>query len=90
MLTIWGVLDRIGDDPEGRRWVQIKALMSEGTTIRVRALVDKQTLIARGVERIPVSSLCVGEIIEVSYRHGRDGFVEADTIYVRPERVPVA
>jgi hypothetical protein len=30
------------------------------------------------------------EFVEVGYHHGHDGFMETDTIYVRPEQVPVA
>lgn len=90
MPTIWGCLDRIEDDLHGTRWVQVKAILSGKTAIRVRALVGEQTLIARGIERVDLSSLSAGEFVEVSYHHSHAGFMEADTIYVRPERVPVA
>ncbi len=89
MPTVWGCLDRVDKDLHGTRWVQVKAVLSGKTTIRVRALVGKQTLIARGIERVDLSSLCAGEFVEISYRHGRDGFMEAETIYVRPDRAAV-
>ncbi|HSA61114.1 MAG TPA: hypothetical protein VLE03_02645 [Nitrospiraceae bacterium] len=90
MQAIWGSLDRIEADQQGRYWVQLKAILSGKTTIRFRALVGKHTLIARGVERIDLTNLCAGELLEVSFRHGRDGFLEAETIYAQPERVPAA
>jgi hypothetical protein len=90
MSTIWGSLDRIEDDQQGKRWVQLKAVLSGRTTIRIRALVGKQTLIARGIEQINLSNLRAGEFVEISYRHGCDGFMEAETIYVQPERAPAA
>jgi len=90
MSTIWGSLYRIEDDQQGRRWVHLKATVSGVTTIRIRALVGRQTLIARGIERVDLSSLRTGELVEVSYHHGRDGFMEAETIYVQPERTSVA
>jgi hypothetical protein len=90
MPTIWGSLDRIENDLQGRRWVKLKAILSGRATIRVRALVGKQTLIARGIERVDLSSLCAGEFVEISYGHSHDGFMEAETIYVQPERVPAA
>lgn len=90
MPTIWGWLDRIEDDPRGPRLVEVKAFLSGRTTIRVRALVREQTLIARGIEPVDLSALCAGEYVEVSYHHSHDGLMVAETIYVRPERVPVA
>ncbi len=85
MLVIWGKLDRFEDDQQGRRWVQLKAMLAGGTAIRIRALVGNHTLIARGTERVDLSNLSPGEPVEISYRHGRGGFMEADTIYVRPD-----
>ncbi len=90
MPTIWGCLCRIDDTLPDTSWVEVKAIISVRTTIRVRALVGRQTLIARGIERVNLSTLCVGEFIEVSYKRGREGMMEAETIYVRPERVAVA
>lgn len=85
MPTIWGSLNRIENDPQGRCWVQLKAILSGRTTVLVRALVGKQTLIARGIKQVDLSSLCAGEPVEISYHHGHDGFMEAETIYVQPE-----
>jgi hypothetical protein len=90
MPTIWGRLNRIEEDLHGTPWVEIKAFLSTRTTIRVRALVGSRTLIARGIERVDLSSLSTGEFVEVSYNRSHDGFMEAETIYVRPDRVAVA
>ena len=90
MPTIWGCLSRIEDDLHGTPWVEVKAILSARTTIRVRAFVGRQTLIARGIERVDLSSLCAGEFVEISYNRGRDGLMQAETIYVRPDRVAVA
>ena len=89
MPTIWGSLDRIDDDRQGTPWVQVKAIVSGKTTICVRAAIGKQTLIVRGLERVDVSGLCAGEFVEVSYHNGRDGFIEAETIYVQPEHAVI-
>jgi len=89
MAGIWGMFDRIEADSQGTRWVHIKAVVSGGTTIRVRALIGKQTTVARGIDRVDLSDLRAGEPIEVSYRHSCDGYLEADTIYVQPQRTAV-
>jgi hypothetical protein len=36
-----------------------------------------------------MSDLRKGEFVEVSYRHGREGWLDADTVYVRPEQAAV-
>lgn len=89
MSTIWGNLYRIEGDKQGRRWLLLKATVSRVTTIRIRALVGKDTLIARGIERVDLSSLRAGELVEVSYHQSRDGFMEAETVYVHPEQISV-
>jgi hypothetical protein len=89
MTVIWGALDWIEEDAQGRHYVRIRVIVSGKTTIRVRALVGRQTLITRGIERVDLSNLCTGEFVEVSYRHSCDGYMEADTIYVQPESVAV-
>jgi hypothetical protein len=90
MPTIWGCLDRIEADPHGARWVEVKVILSGRKTIRVRTLVGRETLIARGIERVDLSTLHAGEFVEISYSHGHDSFVEAETIYIRPDQVTVA
>jgi len=57
-----------------------------GTVIRVRAYIGAQTLIARGTDAVDVSDLREGEFVEVSYQQGKEGRLNAVTIYVRPER----
>lgn len=89
MPTIWGTLDRVDNDPRGIRLVQVMAILAGRTTIRIRALVGKQTLIARGIERVDLSSLGAGEPVEISYHYDRGGFMEAETIYVLPQRAAI-
>jgi len=90
MSVIWGSLDRIDEDVHGVRWIQLRTVLQGGTAIRTRVAVGVKVLIARGIEQVNVSSLREGEIVEVSYHHSQDGFMEAETIYVQPERVPAA
>jgi hypothetical protein len=90
MAVIWGSLDRIDEDVHGIRWIQLRTVLRGGTAIRTRVVVGGKVLIARGIERVNVSSLREGETVEVSYHHSQGGFMEAETIYVQPERVPAA
>jgi hypothetical protein len=86
MPTIWGHLEKIDELSAPVRNIQVRTSLPSGAVIRVRATIGPQTLIARGVELVGVSGLREGEFIEVSYRHGREGWLDADTIYVRPEQ----
>lgn len=92
MPTIWGRLDRIEEDRQGIRWLQLRVSLPRGEAIRVRAraLVGKQTVVARGIARVDLSALHAGEVLEVSYHDRHDGFMEADMIYARPEPVTAA
>lgn len=89
MPVIWGNLDRIGDDQQGRRWVQLNAMVSGKTIIRIRTLIGKHTLIARGIERVDLFNLGAGEPVEISYHYDRGGLMEAETIYVLPQRTAI-
>lgn len=89
MPVIWGSLSQIESDVQGRRWVQLNAMVSGKTTIRVRALVGKQTLVTRGIERVDLFNLGAGEPVEISYHYDRGGFMEAETIYVLPQRAAI-
>lgn len=90
MPTIWGHLDRIEEDRQGTRWLQMKVTLPRGSVIRARALVGQQTVIARGIARVDLSALHAGEVLEVSYHDRRDGFMEAEMIYAQPEPVTAA
>lgn len=89
MPVIWGNLDRIDDNQQGRRWVQLNAMVSERTIIRIRVLIGRHTLIARGIERVDLFNLGTGEPVEISYHYDRGGFMEAETIYVLPQRAAI-
>ena len=89
MPTIWGHLEKVDELSARSPQIQVRTLLSGGIVIRVRANIGAQTLIARGTEPVAVSSLREGEFVEVSYRHGREGRLDADTIYVRPQQTVV-
>jgi hypothetical protein len=88
MATICGTLERIEEDIRGTRWVYVKTTLSGETVFRVRARVGRKTVVLRGKERIDFSEICTGEFVEVIYHHIHADIIEADTIYVRPERDP--
>ena len=85
MPTIWGYLDKVEELSAPAPNIQVRTVLPDGTVLRVRAKIGPQTLIARGIKPIEVSGLLKGEFVELSYRHGREGWLDADTIYVRPE-----
>jgi hypothetical protein len=86
MHTIWGHLERVDDLSVPAPNIQVRTILSDGTILRVRAKIGPETLIARGVEPVDLSNLRKDEFVEVSYRQGRDGKLDADTIYVRPDQ----
>jgi len=89
MPTIWGQLEKVETLSTPAPNIEVKTFLSHGMVLRVRAKIGAQTVIARGIERVGVSDLHKGEFVEVSYRHGNGGWLDADTIYVRPEEVAV-
>ena len=89
MPTIWGHLEHVDTAPAHAPKIRVRTVLPGGIVIRVRANIGAQTLIARGTEPVDVSGLREGEFVEVSYRHGREGRLDADTIYVRPEQTVV-
>jgi hypothetical protein len=82
MPTIWGHLENVDESSARAPQIQVRTLLPGGIVIRVRANIGAQTLIARGTEPVAVLGLREGEFVEVSYRHGRQGRLEAETIYV--------
>lgn len=88
MPTIWGVLERIDIGDSDKPAVQVRTFLRRGAAIHIRALIEKETTVARGVERVDLSNLKEGEFVEVTYHHGRDGFMEAETVYVFPHGPP--
>ncbi|CUS36142.1 hypothetical protein COMA1_20659 [Candidatus Nitrospira nitrosa] len=67
MPAIRGTVDRVDTSTS---CVQVKAPLSESTTIRGRVFVTAHMRIVRDIERIDLSSLCVRESAEISYHHG--------------------
>lgn len=88
MATICGSLDQIEEDIRGTRWLYVKTILFGKTVFQVRARVGRKTVVLRGKERIDFSNICTGEFVEVIYHHIHADIIEADTIYVRPERDP--
>ena len=86
MPTIWGHLENVDKAPARSPHIQVRTCLPGGIVIRVRANIGAQTLIARGTDAVDVSGLREGEFVELSYRHGKEGRLDADTIYVRPEQ----
>jgi hypothetical protein len=89
MPTVWGHLEKLDELSVPAPNIQVRTILPEGTVLRVRAKIGAQTIIARGIKPVDLSDLREGEFVEVSYRHGRDGRLDADTIYVRPEQAAV-
>jgi hypothetical protein len=87
--TIWGSLERIETVCFSARWIQMRVTLPGGSVIRARTCVGEQTLVARGIERVDLSTLCAGERVKVRYRHSRDSVMEAETIYVQPEHTAI-
>lgn len=86
MPTLWGCFGQAEKGLSGTCWILLRTLLPGGTAIRTRAYVGEQALIARGTERVELSHVKVGEFVEVTYHRGHAGFMEADTIYVRPDQ----
>ena len=89
MPTIWGHLEQVDDLSARSPHIQVRTYLPGGNVIRVRANIGAQTLIARGTDVVDVSGLREGEFVEVSYRQGRQGKLDAETIYVQPEQTVV-
>jgi hypothetical protein len=89
MSTIWGHLERVDELSVPAPNIQVRTILPDGTVLRVRAKIGAQTIVARGIEPVDVSDLREGEFVEVSYRHSREGWLDADTVYVRPEQAAV-
>ncbi len=90
MPTIWGQLEKVDELFARSPHIKVKTSLPGGIVIRVRANIGAETLIARGTESVDVSGLREDEFVEVSYRHGREGILDAVTIYVRPEQTVVS
>jgi len=89
ILTIWGHLEKVAELSARFPHIQVRTSLPGGIVIRVRANIGAQTLIARGTDPVDVSGLREGEFVEVSYRHGEEGRLDADSIYVRPAETVV-
>jgi len=89
MPTIWGHIEKVDELSVPSPSIQVRTILSGGTVLQVRAKIGPKTLIARGIEPVDLADLRKGEFVEVSYRHGRDGKLDADTVYVRPEQAAV-
>lgn len=85
MPTIWGHLEKVDEQSALAPHIQVRTSLPGGTALRVRAKIGVETLIARGIVPVDVSDLREGEFVEVSYRYGGEGWLDADTIYVRPK-----
>jgi hypothetical protein len=89
MSTIWGHLENVHELTAYVPHIQVRTVLPGGIVIRVRANLGAQTLIARGTEPVAAADLRENEFVELSYRHGKERTLEAETIYVRPEQTVV-
>jgi hypothetical protein len=83
MPTIWGHLEKVEELSACSPHIQVRTFFPGGVALRVRINIEAKTLVMRGTEAVDVVSLREGEFVEVSYRHGREGRLDADTIMVR-------
>lgn len=89
MPTIWGHLEKVAELSVRSPHIQVRTFLPFGIVIRIRANIGEQTIIARGTEPVAMSGLYNGEFVELSYRHSREGRLEAEAIYVRPAETVV-
>lgn len=94
MPIITGHLEHVDELSARAPYIQVRIFLPGdiapgGIAIRIRANIVAQTLVTRGTKSIDVSSLREGEFVEVSYRDGRAGQLDAEAIYVRPEETDV-
>ena len=89
MPTIWGHIEKVEELSTPAPNIQVRTFLPDGTVLRVRAKIGPRTVIARGVEPVDASGLREGEFVEVSYRYGKEGRLDAHTIYIRPEQTAV-
>jgi hypothetical protein len=90
MPTLWGNLDHVHSDIGGDQWLQLRTVLTGGVAIRVRALIQHCTTVVRGIERVDPSNLRKGEPVEVTFHHGSNGLMEAETVYVQPDDFTVS
>lgn len=84
MPTTWGTVEAVVDRQDGSGKVVIRTKQSGHDELTVHVGVSAQTLIARGIRRIALADVRVGEFVELSYHSNLNG-VEAESIYVRSE-----
>jgi hypothetical protein len=89
MPTIWGHLEKVDELLAPSPHIQVRTFLPGGIILRGRAYIGAQTFIARRINAVDVSGLREGEFVEVSYRQGKGGKLNALTIYIRPEQTAV-
>lgn len=86
MPTLRGCFDQVEKGLSDTCWILLRTLLPGARRFASGLYVGEQALIARGTERVELSRVKVGEFVEVTYHRGHAGFMEADTIYVRPDQ----
>lgn len=89
MTTVGGTLEQRHHDGVPDQWVQARTILLGGVMIRIRTVIDSQTIVARGIEPVALLSLREGESVEVTYHCGRNGYLVAHTVSVWPDAVAV-
>lgn len=62
MSTVRGTLDQRHYDGARDQWVQVRTILLGGVTIRIHVVIGSQTIVARGIEPVALSSLRGGGI----------------------------
>ncbi|WP_447979408.1 hypothetical protein [Candidatus Nitrospira bockiana] len=83
MATIWGNVTQVVPSP-GNPGIVVSTRAGLHGELRIRALVEATTFIARGVQRIPLTDIHEGEFIELTYLNKPQGLI-AESIYVRAD-----
>jgi hypothetical protein len=89
MPRICGYLEKVNELSTPVPNITVRTVLPGGAALRVRAKIGVQTVIARGTEPVDASRLREGEFVEVSYRYGKEGRLDAHMIYIRPDQTLV-
>ena len=89
MPRICGYLEKVDKLSTSAPNITVRTVLPGGSALRVRAKIGVETVIARGTEPVDASGLREGEFVEVSYRYGKEGRLDAHMIYIQPDQTVV-
>jgi hypothetical protein len=82
MPVIWGQVEAVVNHLDGRLSIVVKTTAPIQSQPQVCATIAAHTVIARGIQRVTLADILVGEFVEMAYRKSPDG-LEALTVYAR-------